>query len=49
MSDTNKSLIYIDFSLALFRAVANQRQKSVFKGWIVALYKRLHAIPAISC
>lgn len=49
MSDTNKSLIYINFSLTPFHLVANQRQKSVFKGWIVALYKRLHAIPAISC
>lgn len=49
MSDTNKSLIYIDFLLNPFHFVANQRQKSVFKGWIVALYKTLHAIPAISC
>jgi hypothetical protein len=48
MSDTNKSLIYIDFYLEHLYAVANQRQKMVFQGWIVALYKRLHAKPAIS-
>jgi hypothetical protein len=49
MSDTRKHLIHIHFYLTRFRAVANQRQKMVFQGWIVALYKRLHAKTAISC